>query len=95
MDNRRYIGHDDTSNDYERFERRQVARDLDARSVDTADMSERSARRLVNELVEQEVVMPVAEARVMLHEPSGESFDSITQLALFHQGWMADRSAGD
>ena len=37
-------------------------------------------------LVEEDVVSPVPEHRVLVHEPSGEAFDSITQLAVFHRG---------
>jgi hypothetical protein len=31
--------------------------------------------------------------RVLVHEPSGEAFDSITQLAVFHRGWQAATDA--
>jgi len=63
--------------------------------VATADIDERSARRLVNDLIEDDVVTPVADQRVLVHEPSGEAFDSITQLAVFHRGWRAARDAED
>jgi exodeoxyribonuclease VII large subunit len=53
------------------------------------DVDERSARRLVGDLVEDDVVTPVPDQRALVHEPSGEAFDSITQLAVFHRGWQA------
>jgi hypothetical protein len=37
------------------------------------------------------VVRPIAEERVLVHEPSGAAFDSSTQLAVFHRGWTAGR----
>ena len=60
-----------------------------------ADIDERSARRLVNDLIKDDVVTPVADQRVLVHEPSGEAFDSIAQLAVFHRGWRAARDAED
>ena len=88
---------DDTTGDYERLETELVAQDRDAARVSTADLDERSARHLVNDLIEDHVVTPVAEQRVFVHEPSGEAFDSITQLAVFHRGLQAalDADAGD
>ena len=81
---------DDTSTDYERFEVEQLAQDRDAEQS-TADLIDGTARRLVNGLVDDGVVTPVAERRVLVHDPSGEAFDSITQLAVFHRGWTAAR----
>ena len=52
-------------------------------------------RHLVGELIEDDVVTPVAKQRVLVHEPSSEAFDSITQLAAFHRGWQAARDAED
>lgn len=86
---------DDTTGDYDRLETELVAQDRDAARVATADIDERSARRLVNDLIEDDVVTPVADQRVLVHEPSGEAFDSITQLAVFHRGWRAARDAED
>jgi len=80
---------DDTTDDYERFETELVAQDRDAARVSTADIDERRARHLVGELIEDDVVRPVADQRVLVHEPSSEAFDSITQLAVFHRGWRA------
>ena len=86
---------DDTTDDHERLEAELVAQDRDAARVATADIDERSARRLVNDLIEDDVVTPVADQRVLVHEPSGEAFNSITQLAVFHRGWRAARDAED
>ncbi len=85
--------HDDTSRDYERFEKEQLAQDRDATSVDTADIDDATAQRLVNDLVDAGVVTPVPEDHVLVHEPSGTTFDSSTQLAVFHRGWTAGRDA--
>ena len=48
---------DDTTDDYERLETELVAQDRDAARVSTADVDERRARHLVNELIE--VARPV------------------------------------
>ena len=80
---------DDTTDGHERLETELVAQDRDAARVSTADNDERGARHLVNDLIEDDVVTPVAEQRVLVHKPSGEAFDSITQLAVFHRGWRA------
>ncbi|AAG21023.1 MULTISPECIES: hypothetical protein [Halobacterium] len=85
--------HDDTSRDYEQFEKEQLALDRDATSVDTADVDDRTAQRLVSDLVDADVVTPVPEDQVLVHEPSGTTFDSSTQLAVFHRGWTAGRDA--
>ncbi|WP_235063407.1 hypothetical protein [Candidatus Halobonum tyrrellensis] len=74
---------DDTSTDYERFETEQLAQDRDATRA-TADLTDGTAQRLVNDFVDDGVVTPVAERRVLVHNPSSEAFDSITQLAVFH-----------
>ncbi|MDT3437373.1 hypothetical protein [Haloarcula sp. 1CSR25-25] len=85
--------HDDTSSDYERFEKEQLAQDRDAISVDTADIDDTTAQRLVNDLVDADIVTAVPEDQVLVHEPSGTAFDSSTQLAVFHRGWTAGRDA--
>ena len=84
--------HDDTSRDYEQFEKAQLAQDRDAAGVDTADVDGATAQRLVSDLVDADVVTPVPEDHVLVHEPSGTTFDSTTQLAVFHRGWTAGRS---
>ncbi|MFC7131398.1 hypothetical protein [Haloferax chudinovii] len=85
--------HDDTSADYEQSEKEQLAQDRDAASVDTADVEDATAQRLVNDLVDADVVTLVPEDHVLIHEPSGAIFDSSTQLAVFHGGWVAGRDA--
>ena len=85
--------HDDTSRDYEQFEKELLAQDRDATSADTADVDDTTAQRLVNDLVDADVVTPVPENRVLVHEPSGAAFNSTTQLAVYHRGWTAGRDA--
>ncbi|ERG93575.1 hypothetical protein [Haloquadratum walsbyi] len=85
--------HDDTSRDYERFEKKQLAQDRDTASVDTADIDDATVENLVSELIDADVVTPVPEDQVLVHEPSGTAFDSSTQLAVFHRGWTAGRDA--
>jgi len=88
---------DDTSDDYERLEAELVAQDRDAARVSTADIDEATARRLVGDLLEDDVVTPVPDQRILVHEPSSKPFESITQLAVFHRGWQAaiDVDTGD
>ena len=81
---------DDTSTDHDRFEAEQLAQDRDAEQS-MADLTDATARHLVNDLVDDGMVTPVAERRVLVHNPSGEAFDLITQLAVFHRGWTAAR----
>ena len=83
----------DTADEYEQLETELVAQDRDAARVATADIDERRARHLVNDLIEDDVVTPIPDQRILVHEPSGEAFDSITQLAVFHRGWQAATGA--
>jgi len=85
--------YDDTSSDHEQFEKEQLAQDRDAASVDTADVDDTTAENLVSDLVDADLVTPVPEDQVLIHEPSGTAFDSSTQLAVFHRGWTAGRDA--
>jgi hypothetical protein len=85
--------HDDTSADHEQFEKAQLAQDRDAANVATADVDGTTARGQVDKLIEADVVTPIPEDRVLVHEPSGTAFDSTTQLAVFHRGWTAGRDA--
>ena len=85
--------HKDTSADYEQFEKELLVQDRDAASVATADVDDATARLLVDDLIDADVVTPVPEDRVLVHEPSGTPFDSSTQLAVFHRGWTAGRDA--
>ncbi|USZ73523.1 hypothetical protein [Natronosalvus halobius] len=86
---------DDRSDDHERFETKLFTQDRDTARVSTADVDEMTARHLVSDLVDVGVVTAVAEQRVLVHEPSGEAFDSIQQLAVFHRGWTAGRDADE
>lgn len=81
--------HDDTSADYEQFETELLAQDRGVTGVNTADIDETTAQSQINELLDADVVTPVPEDRVLVHEPSGTAFDSPTQLAVFHRGWTA------
>jgi hypothetical protein len=85
--------HDDTSADYEQFEKELLAQDRDAAGVDTADVDDTMAHSVVDDLVDADVVTPVPEDRVLTHEPSGAAFDSTTQLAVYHRVWTAARDA--
>ena len=80
---------DDVSADHERFEAELVAQDQDTARLAVADIDDRRAHSLVNELVDDDVVTPIPNERVLVHEPSDEAFDSILQLAVFHRGWIA------
>ena len=84
---------DDTTDDYRRFEARLVAHDRDATRVVTADIGDTTARQLVTDLIDDDIVTPVPGKRMFVHEPSGTAFDSSTQLAVFHRGWTAARNA--
>ncbi|SEQ01616.1 hypothetical protein [Natrinema salaciae] len=81
--------HDDTSTAYEQFEKAQLAQDRDTAGVDTAAVDDATAQRQVSDLADADVVTPVPEDRILVHEPSGTAFDSSTQLAVFHRGWTA------
>ena len=74
-------------------DKQQLAQDRDAARVDTADIDDAAAQNLVNDLVDADVVTLVPEDQVLVHEPSGTTFDSATQLAVFHRGWTAGREA--
>ena len=80
---------DDASADHERFEAELVAQDQDAAHVTVADIDDGRAHSLVNDLVDDDVVTPIPDERILVHEPSDEAFHSIIQLAVFHRGWTA------
>jgi len=86
---------DDTSADYEQFEKALLAQDRDASGVDTGDVDDATAQNLVNKLVDADIVTPVPGDQVLVHEPSSTAFDSATQLAFFHRGWTAARDADE
>lgn len=87
--------HDDTSGDYEQFEEALLAKDRDVAGVDTQDIDDMTARSLVDNLIDADVVTPIPEECVLIHKPSGAAFDSTTQLAVFHRGWTAARDADE
>lgn len=75
---------DDTSADHEQFEAKLIAHDQDAARVTTADVDHERARQLVSDLADADIIIPIAEKRVFIHEPSREAFESVIQLAVFH-----------
>jgi hypothetical protein len=83
--------HDCTAKDHERFEAELLVQDQDVTRVATADVDESVANRLIRDLVDTEVVTPVPDQRVLVHEPSKTTFKSMIQLAVFHRGWTAAR----
>jgi hypothetical protein len=87
--------YDQTVAEHEQFERALLAQDRDARRPSTADLAEDTARQLVRDLLDAGTVTPIVAHRVLVHEPSGAVFESIEQLAVFHRGWTAARSADD
>ena len=64
----------------------------DADGAAVTDIDKRRARRLVGELIEDDMVRPIPDQRVLVHNPSSEGFESIIQLAVFHRGWRAATS---
>ena len=87
--------HDETTDAHERFERELLTQDQDARQSSTADLDNETARQLVRELLDTGAVTPVVDERVLVHEPSGAAFESLWQLAVFHEGWTAAANAGE
>ncbi|OIB57413.1 hypothetical protein [Natrialba sp. SSL1] len=84
-----------TADDHRRLKTGLLAQDQATTYVSTADVDETTARCLVGALLEDDVVIPDSEQRVLVHEPRGEAFDSIWQLAVFHRGWTAARDSGE
>lgn len=80
---------DELRPDYERFERRQIAQDQDNQRVETVDVDESRARKIVQDLRAAGIVVAVPEDQCLIHSPSGARFDSDTTLVHFHRGWEA------
>lgn len=80
---------DDSSDDRDRFETGLLAQDRDLRCGTKADIDQDTARQFVTDLFETEVVFPVPEERLLVHDASGEAFESIIQLAVYHRGCTA------
>jgi len=87
--------HDDTADDHERFERELLAQDRDARQPSTADLDDETAQDLVRDLLDAGTVTPVVDERVLVHKPSGAAFESLWQLAVFHEGWTVAADDGE
>lgn len=85
---------DDTSTDHKQFEAELLVQGRDAAGIATADIEDTTAPDLVDELIEGDSATPIPEDRVLVHEPSGSGFDSTTQLAVFHKGWIAAQDDG-
>ena len=85
--------YDETADDHERFEVELLAQDRDARSPSTADLDDETAHQMVRELLDAETVTPVVDQRILVHKPSGTAFESMLQLAVFHEGWTAAHDA--
>ena len=81
--------HDDTSNDHERFERRQLAKDRDCRRRGVLSIDEQRAAQIVRALREQYIVDVQPEEQLMIHTPTGTKFEDDRALVYFHRGWQA------
>lgn len=81
--------YNDTSNDHERFERRQLAQDRDRRRQDVLSIEEQRAAQIVSELREQHIVAVQPEEQLLIHTPTGTKFKRDLALVYFHQGWQA------
>ena len=51
----------------------------------------------MSDLIKSDVATPIPDQRSLVHEPSGDAFDLLAQLTVFHRGWQAatDVSAED
>lgn len=91
--------HDDTSTDHEQFEHRQLAHDQDRNQRQSPEtlvaIDESQARQIVLGLLDRDIAIPIEEEQVLYHEPSGKSFKSDRQLAVFHKGWTARKAADE
>ena len=87
--------YDETTDDHERSEAELLAQDRDARSPSTADLDDETVRQMVQDLLNAGTVTPVVDQRILVHEPSGTTFESLLQLAVFHEGWTAAHGAGE
>lgn len=67
---------DDTSADHEQFEDKLLVPDHDAASVATADVYDATARNLVSDLFDADVVTSIPGDSVLVHKPSGIPFVS-------------------
>jgi len=86
---------DETTDDHERVEAELLAQDRDVRRPSTVDLDDETAQELVRDLLDTGTVTPVVDQRLLVHEPSGTAFESMLQLAVFHEGWTAAHDAGE
>lgn len=91
----RHDRHDETSPDYEQFERRQLAKDHDRHRPTAADLDSDAVRMLVDELIDDGVVDVDGAAQRLVHRPTGRAFKSRSALAHFHLGWDAATTVVD
>ncbi len=68
--------HDDTSADHEQFEKALLAQERDVVGVDTQDIDAMTARSLVDDPIDADVVTPIPEECVLIHKPSGAARDA-------------------
>ena len=59
-----------------------------ARSPSTADLDDETALRWF-EASSMPGLTPVVDQRILVYEPSRTAFESLLQLAVFHEGWTA------
>lgn len=59
------------------------------------DLDDETARQMVRGFLDAGTVTPVVDQRILVHEPSGTTFESLLQLAVFHGGWTATHGAGE
>jgi hypothetical protein len=77
---------DETASDHRRFEEQQVAQDADA-SRTSQPLSEDAVKRRFDELESAGVADVIPEEQLVVHLPSGETFQRVRDLVVFHQGW--------
>lgn len=81
--------YDDTSNDHERFERRQLAKDRDRRRQGVLSIDEQHAAGIVHDLRKQHIVDVQPQEQLLIHTPTGTKFERALALVYFHRGWQA------
>jgi len=74
---------------------RLLAQDRDARRPSIAGLDDEMAQGIVHDLLDAGTVTLVVDQCAPMHEPSGAAFESMLQLAVFHEGWTAAMDAGE
>ena len=59
------------------------------------DLDDETVRQMVRGFLDAGTVTPVVDQRILVHEPSGTTFESLLQLAAFHERWTAAHGAGE